>query len=556
MLKNFILFLRLSWLAANTTRLKIKLFSDILVSFTEGICAFCAPLFLSWIIKNLSDSRPNQALFWFYGLIVAALLQWMSRYYWRYVVEPISTRLELNLRQIYFSKLFHKDYAWHLNNSVGYFSSALERVCANIHGWLCDFPIDFLPALVLIVCFFGYTFSISPWLFLYFLVALTVMFGLTYLLYGKRIGYIRALTTQNLKFNKLYIDFLYNIRSVKKMNLKPFADKKIAEQADKTAARAVDMMHYNAFQWGLMEFAIQAMCLIPVGFFLYRYIRTGSGLEVVVMITAILPQMETNGRRMMSFMTQSAKVMAEYERLSKHLGDDSRPEKTTDITKWETITFDKTEFEFVKDGHIFHHTVNFFQIHRGDHIAVTGKSGEGKSTFLNLLTGQFPCMNGQIRVNDKPYQNIGTGFFDKHIAYISQDVELFNMTLYDNIVMGKKISGPDLQKIIDGCQLNELVARMQGNLHCDIGEKGIKVSAGEKQRINLARGLLLNRDILVLDEITANLDPVTTQKIWEFIFTEYADKTIVAVSHERDLLNHISRRIEFKNGCGREIMLR
>ena len=75
---------------------------------------------------------------------------------------------------------------------------------------------------------------------------------------------------------------------------------------------------------------------------------------------------------------------------------------------------------------------------------------------------------------------------------------------------------------------------------------------GEKQRINLARGLLLNRDILVLDEITANLDPATTQKIWEFIFTEYQHKTIVAVSHEKELLNHVSRRLEFKNGYGTE----
>ena len=126
------------------------------------------------------------------------------------------------------------------------------------------------------------------------------------------------------------------------------------------------------------------------------------------------------------------------------------------------------------------------------------------------------------------------------------------MSLYDNIVMGKRISPKKLQKIIDGCCLNELIERMKGNLHTDIGEKGVKVSAGEKQRISLARGLLLDRDVLVLDEITANLDPVTTQHIWNYIFSEYADKTIIAVSHEKDLLNHVTRRLDFKKGIGTE----
>lgn len=93
-------------------------------------------------------------------------------------------------------------------------------------------------------------------------------------------------------------------------------------------------------------------------------------------------------------------------------------------------------------------------------------------------------------------------------------------------------------------------------MHTDIGEKGIKVSAGEKQRINLARGLLLERDILVLDEITANLDPLTTQHIWKFIFEEYNDKTIIAVSHEPELLKHINRRLEFQNGHAQEIIVK
>ncbi|MBR5130654.1 MAG: ABC transporter ATP-binding protein [Alphaproteobacteria bacterium] len=553
MFKNLITFLHLCWISATTKALKAKLLSNIPVSLIGGITAFTAPLFLSWIVKSLNNKQSEEALVWFYALLGATAFGWITRFYWRYVVEPASTVIEMNLRQIYFKKLFNKPYAWHLNNSVGYFSGALERVCMNIHMWLCDFPMDFLPAIILVLCFFGYTLSISIWLFIYFVASLTLLIILTRLLFNKRIGYIDSLTAQMLKFNKLFIDFLYNVRSVKKMNLMGFATTRTKKQSKEVIQKAEQMMHYNAKQWGAMEFIMQGMTLGPIGYFLYQYIQTGNGLDVVVMIAAIAPQLEQTGRRMMYFMTASAKVLTEYSRLAEHLGDVEITEPTQTIKNWKNITFENTYFEFVKDGHIFHHKVPFFKIQKGDKIAVVGRSGEGKSTFLNLLTGQFPCQSGDIRVDKHSYQDLGQAFFDKYITYISQDVELFDMSLYDNIVMGKHVSHETLQKIIDGCQLGELIARMDGNMHNDIGEKGVKVSAGEKQRINLARGLLLNRDILVLDEITANLDPATTQKIWEFIFTEYADKTIIAVSHEKDLLNHIERRLEFKRGFGKEI---
>ena len=555
MFKNLITFLRLCWLGAVTKSLKIKLLSDIPVSIVIGISTFSMPLLLSWIVKNLNEGQSDKALMCFCGLLCASTCMWIAKFYWRRIVEPITTVLEMNVRRIYFKKLSKKPYEWHLNNSVGYFSSALDRVCANMQTWLCDFPIDFMPATTLITCFFIYTFVISPWLFLYFFVMLVVLIVITGMLYSKRIFYISAMTRQMLKFGKVFIDFLYNVRSVKKMNLFDFADKKINKQADKTIEKAVELMRYNAKQWGIMEFIIQAMTLGPIGYFLYQCITTGRGLEVVVMISAISPQLEQTGRRMMHFMTASARVLTEYNRLSEHLGDELAPDGLKSVLKWKKIVFDNTYFEFVKDGHIFQHRVPYFEIQKGDHVAVVGRSGEGKSTFLNLLTGQYPCQNGEIRVDKTSFSQMDSTFFDKNVAYISQDVELFNVSLYDNIVMGKQVSKEKLQKVIDGCQLNELIARMDGNLNCDLGEKGVKVSAGEKQRINLARGLLLNRDIMVLDEITANLDPATTHKIWEFIFTEYADKTIIAVSHEKDLLNFVSRQIEFKQGKGKEILL-
>ena len=148
------------------------------------------------------------------------------------------------------------------------------------------------------------------------------------------------------------------------------------------------------------------------------------------------------------------------------------------------------------------------------------------------------------------YADVADDFFDKNLTYISQDVELFDLSLYENITLGHRVKKQELDRILSGCCLDDLIKKHNNDLNLTIGEKGIKVSGGERQRINLARGLILNREILVLDEITANLDPKTTKKIWEFIFREYKDKTIIAISHTPELLNHVNKVIEFNNGCG------
>lgn len=555
MIRTFLTAVSLLWLSATTFDTKVRLVGSYIFGMAQGIIAFASPLALSEMIKQISDKNISGTLFWFYAMVVLAASLIISRYIWRFACEQITRILPLNLRQIYYGKIFNKSYEWHLHNSVGYFSTALLNVCSLLQNWLWVLPYDYLGNAVTVLCFLIYTCVISFKLFLYFSISLILMILIIRVLYGRRIKYIDDYSYSFVRYGKIFIDFLYNVRSVKKMNLLSFVNQKLGEKGGDVAQKGIAMMHYNAVQYGFMELFINVLFLLPVGWYVYRFIRTGEGIEIIVMIASMQGRIAEFGRRLMGMMTELARTQADFKILSRHLGEDVKVCKPVRAPRqWKEILFDKTQFAFVKDGSVFCHQVDDFTIHRGDHLAVTGKSGEGKTTFLNLLTNQFDVESGAVCVDGINYKKLPAKFFNDHITYISQDVELFDMTLYDNIVMGQRVSAAKLQKIIDGCCLNELVARMNGNLHTDIGEKGIKVSAGEKQRISLARGLLLDRDILVLDEITANLDPLTTEQIWRFIFEEYGNKTIVAVSHEKELLRHVRRRLEFKKGQGREIV--
>lgn len=427
----------------------------------------------------------------------------------------------------------------------------LKEVTSRIKGWNWALPYDYLPGMTLIVLFLSYTYTVSPYLFLYFLCGMSTMFLIIISTLKKRMILERERSIKNRGFQKVFIDFLYNIRSIKKMNLLKFTEDEIDKKAKQSENTNQKVMHYNSFQWFSMEFFIHAQFLIPLTYFILQLIQTGTGIEVIVMLVGVQGQMGEIGRQMMHMMSELASSKQEFELLAEHLGEsaeeiDKRPYKKA----WHSISFKNTFFNFVSDQNKFEHKINDFVINRGDHIAVMGKSGEGKSTFLNILTRQYKVLTGEVKLDNTNYNDVSQKFFDNEFTYISQDIELFDMTLYDNITMGKKIPEKTFQKIIDGCCLNELIKRMDGNPHTDIGEKGVKVSGGEKQRINLARGLLLDRNILVLDEITANLDPVTTSKIWKFIFKEYSDKTIIAISHEPELVKHVNKKLFFKNGMG------
>ncbi len=541
------------WIGAGVYRLKAKLIFSGIFGVLIGLFMYLFPYYLSYMVKAINERNQTAVLHGFYALVSVTGCLWLTKFLWRYYCERTTNEIPLRLKQFYYGQLFKKSYQWHLENSVGYFTVALEQVCQNLHNWLARFPLEYISSIVIYGLFLTYTFTVSPVLFVYFVVCFLAMVIILRALYRKQLSYIDAFIRASAKFGKSFVDFLYNIRSVRKMNLFIFTNEQLTKKRLVVRNANRTYIRYNAFLWGIMEALVAMLFLLPVWYYIMQFIKTGEGIEIIVMITAIQPRIEQMGRQIMHFMSEVARAEAEYDLLSKHLNklSDELVGKQR-LDSWHEIRFNHSLFQYMKDNTVFSHYVPGFSIRPGDHIAVTGKSGEGKSTFLNLLTGQFPVIDGQISVDEISYTDLSPVFFGEKMAYISQDVELFDMSLYDNIVLGAKVSNEQLQRIIDGCCLNQLIERMGGNWHTEIGEKGVQVSAGEKQRINLARGLLLNRDILILDEVTANLDPITTQKIWEFIFVEYADKTIIAVSHEPELIKHVGRELHFVRGVGKE----
>ncbi|MCK4762057.1 MAG: ABC transporter ATP-binding protein [Candidatus Aminicenantes bacterium] len=175
-----------------------------------------------------------------------------------------------------------------------------------------------------------------------------------------------------------------------------------------------------------------------------------------------------------------------------------------------------------------------FSIKKGDKVLVEGESGSGKSTLVKLLLGLYRPQAGEIKYNGIDLKEIDLKKLRERVGYISQNVFLFNKTVKENIILGHEaITDKELEKLLRECKLDKRINSFEKGLYEEISEKGYNFSGGERQRIALARALVKDPEIIIIDEGTSNLDVETEEEVLQKIEEKFHDKIIIRVTHRR-----------------------
>jgi ATP-binding cassette subfamily B protein len=170
-------------------------------------------------------------------------------------------------------------------------------------------------------------------------------------------------------------------------------------------------------------------------------------------------------------------------------------------------------------------------IRAGAHTAIVGRNGSGKSTLLSLLLRLYPPQAGTIRVDGIDLAALDVDAWRTQCGVVFQDTAVFDQTLRDNILLGASLPDDGLVSVVQQVGLGDLVARLPHGLDTMIGSQGRRLSGGERQRVGLARALVRDPQLLLLDEVTAALDPATEVEINRLVRRLAADRTVISVTH-------------------------
>jgi ABC-type multidrug transport system fused ATPase/permease subunit len=512
------------------------------VAAIDGAVGFSIPVLLSEFTDRGLTIDAWRVLVPLLVLCTAGSLcmQWLLRRF----AEAMGTHFANYLKVHYFGRLEAQSVLTLQRHHSVYILSLVSRVCDRSGGLSIGMLWLLSHIAVVMGLFFFFLARQSLGLAVFNSGLLLLFLVVSALLSRRMVPLMNQVNLESAAFGKRFADIMGNILTVKRLQIRRFARQHVAEKMNDldSAVRRVQLFHAN--RWFVLHALYNVTFVVTISFILSRIARGDQAASVLILFISAYATLRGYIERLSELIKDLLEVGGYIEALEQIL-EPVEPSKALldSTTSWRCIKAQDLRFSYPERETEIEAPV--LVIEPGDVVCITGESGQGKSTVVALLAGLLLPSHGVISVDGVPYHG-RSEIMGSLIAFASQDVELFSMSLRDNLRLGADVSDTDLHELLAELNLGDWLASLPDGLSSEIGERGVRLSAGQRQRINLARALLRKRPVLLLDEPTAHLDAATEAIVVEAIRRRIPAVTIVAVTHREAVLELATKRYDMR----------
>jgi len=517
----------------------------ILLAISCLVLAKVASVVIPFILKHIVDSfdtqinGPTALIVAPIGLVAAYGLARFMNVVFNEIRDTLFGRVtERTIRRIglqTFQHLHNLDLDFHLNRRTGGLSRDIERGTTGINMLMRFMVFNIIPTLfeVLVVVgilFYNYGFSFA------LIILLSVIAYVAYSVVATewRTRFVREVNTADSASNSQAIDSLLNYETVKYFTNEQYEsnryDKNLASWEQAKRKNRLTMFALNGGQAFIIAIATTAMLALAA-------MKVAEGTMTIgdfVLINAFMMQIFIP-LNFLGFVYREIKgSLANIESMFELL---QRQPKVLDVPNAETLKQESCDIEF-KDVSFHYHPDRpiiknvSFTVNKGEKVALVGESGSGKSTLVKLLFRFYDSNKGSISINGKYIKQVTQDSLRHSIGIVPQDTVLFNDTILENVRYGRvDASDEDVLNAISLAHLDKFITELPKGIHTTVGERGLKLSGGEKQRVAIARTILKSPPVLVFDEATSSLDSQSEQAILEAIKEVSEGYTSLVIAH-------------------------
>lgn len=495
------------------------------------------------LIDSLSYSAFDFTILIFIFFFILKIINLLFLFFKNKLYFILNKRFDIELTNDIFSNILSLPYQHYKNYTTGdifYRINDLEI----IKNFISKFFIDMFTSTPIVIISIIILFMINKYLTLICIIVLIIVFSFC-LMYKKVLSPLLN-KLKNLKSidTSMMIDTINSYETVKGINIKSVINKRINN-------KHIEYLNFHNYFSNLLNIRELILKIVnDLGIIVIQYLGIRLASSDKISISLLITYNTILGFLLASF-TSIIECITKYNdfKISFNRIDDIMYKYKDNgiLNKFNNgdILYRNFSFSF-DDVNYCIKNINL-KINKSEKLVVIGKSGSGKSTLFKILKGYYDIEYDKIMIGNTDIKNYKNNILSNKILYINQNEILFNDTLINNIVIDN-CSEEKLIDICNICSINEIIKNNNSGFNMIIDENGSNLSGGQKQRIIMARSLIKDFDILIIDEALNQLDIYSERKILKNIFNYYPSKTIIFITHRLNNCNMFDHLIEMKEG--------